>query len=94
MVLIDHYFDMLNVSANFCTYIYAFSKSLTFLLFENVFCFGCSAVSHTHIYNSFSHTSFTGSVNLKQNITPNVEAKEKLELEILFVSSLVSVRED
>jgi hypothetical protein len=70
---------MLNLSENFCTYIYAFSKSLTFLHFENMFffCFGCSAVSH--IYNSFSHTSFTGSVNLKQNITPNMEGKDKLE---------------
>jgi hypothetical protein len=46
-------------------------------LWNHFFCFGCSAVSH--IYNSFSHTSFTGSVNLKQNITMNIQGKDKLK---------------
>jgi hypothetical protein len=77
MVLVDHYFDTLNCQQFLYIYLCLLKIFNIPALWKYVFCFGCSAVSH--IYNSFSHTSFTGSVNLKQNITPNIEGKDKLK---------------
>lgn len=78
MVLVVHHFDMLNLSAVLYIYLCLFKIFSIPASWKHVFfCVGCSAVSY--IYNSFFHTSFTGSVHLKQNVTPNIEGKDKLK---------------